>query len=151
MFNLSYSHYVWSLLCNDCRHEALSSLLNKLCTQYYDISPLEFDQKRSVNPDYIKKLEINKSWYLAQIREKCNNKETAQLLTRLDYEELCNFLRNATFSKVVFKECLRLGLELKNGSEELALITATVTCLLEEVTRVCEKNPDEVGVVKNGV
>ncbi|XP_008191527.2 huntingtin [Tribolium castaneum] len=118
------------------KNEALSSLLNKLCTQYYDISPLEFDQKRSVNPDYIKKLAIDKNWYLAQIREKCNSKETAQLLTRLDYEELCNFLRNADFSKVVFKECLRLGLD-RNKTVE-PLITATVTCLSEEVTTVCD-------------
>jgi hypothetical protein len=123
----------------------LSSLLNKLCTQYYDISPLEFDQKRSVNPDYIKKLQINENWYLAQIRGKCNNKETAQLLCRLNYEELSRFMRNGDFYKGIFKECIQLGLNCTKRDKaevESPLIKASVECLLDEVRKICDRVPE---------
>ncbi|XP_063922689.1 huntingtin isoform X2 [Zophobas morio] len=122
------------------KHEALSSLLNKLCTQYYDISPLEFDQKRCVNPGYIKKLQINKTWFLSQLRKKCTNKETVQLLSRLSYEELISFLKSGDFCKVLFKECLRLGLN-SVGTSESPLIRASVECLLDEVKKICDRIP----------
>ena len=124
----------------------MSSLLNKLCTQYYDISPLEFDQKRCVNPGYIKKLQINKTWFLSQLRKKCTNKETVQLLSRLSYEELISFLKSGDFCKVLFKECLRLGLN-SVGTSESPLIRASVECLLDEVKKICDRIPQPHQVV----
>ncbi|RZC38340.1 huntingtin-like [Asbolus verrucosus] len=133
------------------KHEGLSSLLNRLCTQYYEVNPLELDQKRCVNPDYIKQLQINKSWYLSQIRGKCNSKETAQLLSCLNYEELKIFMENEDFNRAVFKECFRLGwcaIKKNQLEEEPPLIKASVECLLKEVADICERIPQPHQVYK---
>lgn len=116
------------------------SLLNKLSTQFYDLSPLELDQRRSVNPDYIKKLHINKSWYLSQIATKCRTTfcgvEMAELLSRLDYDELITIMSHRDFNPLLLKDCIDFGLNVisrDNLTEEPVLLKASVVCLLKIV------------------
>lgn len=118
------------------RHETLVSLLNKLSTQFYDLSPLELDQRRSVNPEYIKKLHINKTWYLSQITTKCRTNfcgnELAELLSRLDYEELTLIMSHRDFNPLLLKNCIEYAMDLIKDDEPV-LLKASVFCLLKIV------------------
>lgn len=122
------------------RHETLVSLLNKLSTQFYDLSPLELDQRRSVNPEYIKKLNINKTWYHLQITTKCrtatSGKEIAELLSHLEYEELIEIMSHRDFNSLLLKDCIEWGCgEIKRDDlkVEPRLLKASVECLLKHV------------------
>lgn len=116
------------------------SLLNKLSTQFYDLSPLELDQRRSVNPEYIKKLQINKTWYQLQVTTKCRSAnrgtEIAELLSHLDYEELLSIMLHRDFNPLLFKDCIEWGCgEIRKNElqEEPVLLKASIHCLLKIV------------------
>lgn len=116
------------------------SLLNKLATYFYDHSPLELDQRRTVNPEYIKKLTINKSWYLSQVKSRCrtacSSGVAASLLADLEYDELVGIMSQRDFDKTVLKECILWGvreIKMKRLGEEPALLKAAICCLLKEV------------------
>ncbi|KAJ8959892.1 hypothetical protein NQ318_011628 [Aromia moschata] len=130
------------------KHETLVSLLNKLSVQYYDLSPLEFDQRRVVNPEYIKRLKINKKWYLSQIQAKYGDasvrSETAELLNHLEYNEIISFMSSSDFNKLCLQDCLRLGvkyMEQHQLKEEPPIIKASVDCLLKDVTSIANRIP----------
>lgn len=113
--------------------------MNRLCTCFYDITPLEFAEKQ-VNPDHIKHLEINRTWYLSQINNKCVSKDTVQLLSALSYEELVDFMKNKNFVKNLYREIMRLGLAEK--SRDIPLIKASVHCLLLDAEQITNQVPE---------
>lgn len=122
------------------RHETLISLLNKLSTQFYDLSPVELDQRRSVNPDYIKKLHINKTWYQSQISTKCRSAsggaEIAELLRHLEYDELMAVMSHRDFNPLLLKDCIEWAcaeIRREGLQEEPVLLKASVECLLKIV------------------
>lgn len=124
------------------RHETLISLLNKLSTYFYDHSPIELDQRRTVNPEYIKKLSINRAWYLSQVKARCRygceGMDAAKLLSKLEYEELTGLMSQKDFDKLVLKDCILWGLNqirIHGLVEEPSLVKAAVHCLLKEVSR----------------
>nr|CAH7759250.1 unnamed protein product [Callosobruchus chinensis] len=125
------------------RHETLVSLLNKLSVQHYNLNPIEFEQRRTVNPDHIKTLKINKKWYLSQIQSRYDDvnvaKETAELLSRLEYNEMISFMSSSSFNKSCLKDCLRLGLQLNGKEVESDIAKASVDCLVKDVTSVVSR------------
>ncbi|XP_018571399.1 huntingtin [Anoplophora glabripennis] len=130
------------------KHETLISLLNKLSMQYYDLSPLEFAQRRVVNPEYIKRLKINKKWYLSQIQGRYSEanigRETAKLLSHLEYNEIISFMSSSDFNKVCLQDCIKLGLkyfEQHNAKEEPAILKACSDCLLKDITSIVTRIP----------
>nr|CAI5834822.1 unnamed protein product [Callosobruchus analis] len=132
------------------RHETLVSLLNKLSVQHYDLNPIEFEQRRTVNPAHIKTLKINKKWYLSQIQARYDDvnvaKETAELLSRLEYNEMISFMSSSSFNKSCLKDCMMLGLQMNGKDEESDIAKASVDCLVKDVTSVVSRitHPQQV-------
>lgn len=120
----------------------MASLLNKLCTQYYDLSPLEFDQRRTVNPEYVKRLQVNKNWYLMQLRTRCIKdvkvgRECSELISRLDYDEIKDLMFSDDFNKAILTNCLQLGLDMCNDH----LIRASTECLIRQIVLINSQLP----------
>lgn len=130
------------------RHEALVSLLNKLSSQFYDLSPIEFDQRRVVNPADIKQLNVDKKWFLTQIQGRYSESrlgmETAELLNKLEYSEVLSFMSSADFNKMCIKDCILLSLRdfnIKKLSQEPDLLKASTDCLLKDITGIISRLP----------
>lgn len=130
------------------------SLLNKLSMQYYDLSPLEFVQRRIVNPEYIKRLKINKKWYLSQIQGRYSEtnigRETAELLSHLEYNEIISFLSSSDFNKLCLQDCIKLGLKQHTFKEEPTILKACAHCLLKDITSIITRipTPHQVSEIK---
>ncbi|XP_043476526.1 huntingtin [Leptopilina heterotoma] len=96
------------------KYGGLVSLLNKLGEQYYDLSPLMLDQCRSFNPSTIKNIQIDRNWFLSQVKIRCcysnsGFSESAQLLSNLNYEECVSIFSSKDFSIKILKECIKIG------------------------------------------
>lgn len=154
--SLSLFRYASSKIFN-FRYETLVSLLNKLSAQYYDLSPIELQQRRIVNAEYVKKLKINKKWYLSQIQSRYDNvsvgRETAELLKELEYNEMISFMSSSGFNKFSLKYCFRLGLSQfhHNKFHNSDLIRASVDCLLKDITCIVSRitQTHQVGYLSN--
>lgn len=116
--------------------------------QYYDLSPLEFAQRRIVNPEYIKRLKINKKWYLSQIQGRYSEanigRETAELLSHLEYNEIISFMSSSEFNKLCLQDCIKLGLkyfEQHTMKEGPAILKACADCLLKDITSIVNRIP----------
>ncbi|KDR16213.1 huntingtin [Zootermopsis nevadensis] len=99
------------------KHSGLLSLLNKLGAQYYNIPPLELDPGQTFDPSDIRSVTINRAWFLAQVTARCchcnqSGAETAQLLSKLEYEEIVSILSCKEFNSLNLKDCLKLGTQL---------------------------------------
>ncbi|KAF5303786.1 hypothetical protein FQR65_LT08121 [Abscondita terminalis] len=137
------------------KHETLVGLLNRLATQYYDISPLEFDQTHNVNPEYIKNLSINKSWYVSQVKSKCRcikvQPEIAQLLFNLSYDDLINVMSNKDFNKSILRHSIVWSLKVireKSLLDQPDLLKASINCLIKSVVDVGNLMPKSHQVYK---
>lgn len=134
----------------------MTSLLNKLATQYYDLSPLEFDQRRTVNPEYVKKLQINKAWYLSQVKSRCRSgdqgPEIAQLLSLLESGDLAEVLRMKDFHPPILQECILWCIE-QGSSADTALFKSTVEVVLMGVRelRALFPKPHQVSTYCNNI
>lgn len=117
------------------------NLLNRLGSKCYDLSPIEFDQRRNLNPENIKNIVINKAWYLSQIKSQCtqlNNsgKESAELLNKLEYEDMLTIMSNIDFNHSILKDCIILvKRDAGNGSsdQESPLLRATIVTVLNHI------------------
>ncbi|KAG5319910.1 HD protein, partial [Acromyrmex heyeri] len=147
------------------KHGGLVSLLNKLAVQYYDLSPLELDQCRPFNPSTVKSIQLDRNWFLSQVRLRCchasasnNPMELAQLLKDLDFDDCLNILSCKEFNLKILKHCVILGARLtvekcqklefgKAQSEKdfyfdaSPLYVAAKQCLLEHIHYICDLVP----------
>lgn len=147
------------------KHGGLVSLLNKLAVQYYDLSPLELDQCRPFNPSTVKSIQLDRNWFLSQVRLRCchasagnNPMELAQLLQDLDFDDCLNILSCKEFNLKILKHCIILGarlsvercqkLEFGQAQSEKdfhfdasPLYVAAKQCLLEHIHYICELVP----------
>nr|XP_033329487.1 huntingtin [Megalopta genalis] len=147
------------------KHGPLISLLNKLGVQYYDLSPLELDQCRPFNPSTVKSIQLDRGWFLSQVKLRCCNSyagyspsEAAQLLKDLDFDDCLDILSCKEFNISILKPCIVLGtrttiekcqrLELNAAQnrkevdfEASPLYKAAKQCLLEHVRRVTDLMP----------
>lgn len=134
------------------RHETVVSLINKLCTKFYDISPLELNQNRVLKPQNIKQLKIDKAWYENQIKNHLSDtslrKEMAQLLNKLtDYNDLIHFLNRPEFHKSGLLECLKFGVRPfeythVENTQLPVIVRASIDCILEDIESIAAKLPD---------
>ncbi|XP_032690213.1 huntingtin isoform X2 [Odontomachus brunneus] len=147
------------------KHGGLISLLNKLAVQYYDLSPLELDQCRPFNPSTVKNIQLDRNWFLSQVKLRCchasagnNPIELAQLLKDLDFDDCLSILSCKEFNLKILKHCIILGARLsvercqklefgKAQSEKdfnfdaSPLYVAAKQCLLEHIRYICELMP----------
>ncbi|XP_071871538.1 huntingtin isoform X2 [Bombus fervidus] len=101
------------------KHGGLVSLLNKFGVQYYDLSPLELDQCRPFNPSTVKSIQLDRNWFLSQVKLRCcsssashNLSEAAQLLRVLDFEDCLGILSSKEFNISILKPCIILGVRI---------------------------------------
>ncbi|XP_047352945.1 huntingtin isoform X1 [Vespa velutina] len=147
------------------KHGALVNLLNKLGVHFYDLSPFEPDLCRSFNPSIVKTIQLDRDWFLSQIKLRCchqnttyNTHESAQLLSNLNFEDCLSIISSKEFDIIILKDCITLGvrltiencqkLELRkihntkiHNFEASPLYTAAKQCLLEHVRNVTELMP----------
>lgn len=125
------------------RHEALVSLLNKLGTQYFGLKPVEFEQRRVLDPNDIRKLKIDRKWYLGQIQHRFSDRsvrtETTQLLDCLEYNEIFCFMNTNHFNKSNLKDCLKFGISSFNGDKESALLRSSIECVFKQVRTIANR------------
>lgn len=101
------------------KYGGLVSLLNKLGTQHYDLSPLQLDQCRPLNPSSVKSIQLDRNWFLFQIKLRCcyssasgGYSEAAQLLSNLNFEECSGIFSCQEFNPKILKECIKWGVRL---------------------------------------
>ncbi|XP_022909585.2 huntingtin [Onthophagus taurus] len=128
------------------RNEGLLSVLNKLATQFYNLPPLELNQRKCVNPDFIRKMEVNKTWYLNEIKNKCRDvmecNQIAELLKILDYNDVIGVMAEKNFNKMILKDVFKK----ENKKDELDLLKAAVDVLFGELNQfilLSPKNNDD--------
>ncbi|XP_048514714.1 huntingtin isoform X2 [Athalia rosae] len=99
------------------KHGALVSLLNKLGTQHYDLSPLELEHRRPFNPATIRNIQLDQSWFYLQTKLRCchpdgkyNLLESAELLENLGFEDCAELMTSNEFNAKILRECIKLGL-----------------------------------------
>lgn len=125
------------------KHETLVSLLNRLGSKCYDLSPIEFDQRRNPNPENIKNININKAWFISQVKSHCyqtkySDKESAELINKLDYEDILCIMSNIDFNSCILKDCLELVQRevQENGKNDPPLLKATVVTLMKNISSI---------------
>lgn len=101
------------------KHGGLVSLLKKLGVQHYDLSPLELDQRRPFNPSTVKSIQLDRNWFLSQVKLRCCNRtgssspsEAAQLLKNLNFEDCFGILSSKEFNIAILKPCIILGVRM---------------------------------------
>lgn len=99
------------------KHSGLVTLLNKLGTKHYDLSPLELEQRRPFNPSSVKSIKLDSSWFSLQTKLRCchpNNKysflESAELLGNLNFGDCLEIMNCNEFNAKILKECIELGM-----------------------------------------
>ncbi|XP_066585967.1 huntingtin isoform X2 [Prorops nasuta] len=99
------------------KHATLVNLLNKLGAQLYDFRPLELEQSRPFAPLTVRNIEINREWFLDQIKQRCccpgstySFGESAQLLSVLDFDDCLSILSCQRFNVNILQECIKLGI-----------------------------------------
>lgn len=122
--------------------------MNKLCTQFYDLTPIECKQNKAINPNHLKAIDINKNWYISQIKFNCYNvnagKEISELLMQLEYEDLESLMNSDEFNVHLLKECLKLAKNPMNGSyltEESHFFKASVNYLMKQIKNMMKQLP----------
>jgi huntingtin len=51
------------------KYGALVGLLNKLATSHYELEPLELDNSKPFNPAEVKKIPLDRGWFLTQVNK----------------------------------------------------------------------------------
>ncbi|XP_045472991.1 huntingtin [Harmonia axyridis] len=131
------------------KHETLLGLLGKLAVRFYDHRlPFTF-QKKTVDPETIKNLNINKEWYLSQVKLKLSNvkmgKEVAKMLSMLSYSEQLELIENEHFDGHILKCCIDCGVDIfkdKPSKDIPDVLKASVKYLSKEVDGIVKRIPE---------
>ncbi|XP_063237175.1 huntingtin isoform X2 [Bacillus rossius redtenbacheri] len=100
------------------KHNGLMSLLNKLGSQFYDMPPLEGEERNAnFNVGSIHSISLDKAWFFAQVKHRCCQKDvsgmdSAQMLSKLDYDEILSVFSCENFNISVLEDCLKLATQL---------------------------------------
>lgn len=82
-------------------------------------------------------------------RSACSGAETAELLSKLEYDELVDIMSHSEFDKLILKDCILWGVNIVKRNElreEPCLLKASIHCLLKNVvhTRCLFPKPHQV-------
>ncbi|KAG8267651.1 hypothetical protein J6590_047236, partial [Homalodisca vitripennis] len=133
------------------KHSGLVSLLNKLASTHYNLSPV-CDQGRSVNTANIHTIALDKAWFLTQVRLRCCQADSAQqcsqLLSQLEYADIVCVLRCQQFNNCILQHCFTLGTQLsiqesqtQEGEQLSPLYCAARTALLQHIHHLLSQLP----------
>ena len=110
------------------RHSrTLLGLINRLAVAFYDLSPLESSSSssetgRKFSPSSLAGLELDKTWYLGQVRRSCCGpatappKECARLLSNLGLSDIMVVMTSKDFRPNILEECLVQGISLPDSA-----------------------------------
>ena len=100
-------------------------LVNRLAVAFYDLSPLESSSSsetgRKFSPSSLAGLELDKTWYLGQVRRSCCGpatappKECARLLSNLGLSDIMVVMTSKDFRPNILEECLVHGISLPDS------------------------------------
>jgi huntingtin len=98
------------------RHTKLVTFLNRLAVSFYDLSPIEQSDGRKFNPGSVSGVELDKAWYLAQVKRNCCSgappQECARLLANIGFSDIMLVMTAKDFNVRVLEECLLQGITL---------------------------------------
>ena len=103
------------------RHPRLAGLVNRLAVAFYDLSPVETSEGgRKFNPSSLSGVELDKTWYLQQVKRSCCSggappKECARLLSNLSLSDIMVVMTSKDFKLRILEECLLQGITLPDG------------------------------------
>ena len=101
------------------RHTRLVGLINRLAMTFYDLSPLETSEGRKFNPSSLSAVELDKTWYLQQVKRSCCGSsppaECARLLSNLSLSDIMLVMTSKDFKLKILEECLLQGITLPDG------------------------------------
>ena len=101
------------------RHPRLVGLVNRLAMTFYDLSPLESSEGRKFNPCSLSGVELDKTWYLQQVKRSCCGSsppaECARLLSNLSLSDIMLVMTSKDFKLKILEECLLQGITLPDG------------------------------------
>lgn len=119
-----------------------------MCTQFYDLTPIEFKQNKAVDPQRIRAINIDKGWYLKQLKLKCANavpgKEIAELLMRLNKEDLTKVMKEGEFNMNLLRECMLLANNYMKSSdvmEDRSFFESGSRYLLQRLSTLVQRCP----------
>ncbi|XP_044753476.1 huntingtin isoform X2 [Coccinella septempunctata] len=127
------------------KFESLLGLLGKLGIKFYDFKQPFIAQRRIIDPEIIKDLNIDKEWYLSQLKHKLSNvkmgKEVARMLSMLTYSEQLELIGSEYFDGQILKYCIDCGVEHHQNHqvEEIPdILKASIQHMCKEVNRIVE-------------
>ena len=140
------------------RFGRLSTLLNRVATDFFDLSPMtSIDDARTFNPGSISNVQIDREWLLGQIRVRCchpdnlttkanlkNGQVCAQMLSSLnDFDEILKIMTLNDFSLSVLSSCLEYDSIDKKG-----LFQASKQVLLDHIKTLIKTLPRPFGLFR---
>ena len=98
------------------RHTKLVTLFNRLAVSFYDLSPIEQSDGRKFNPGSVSGVELDRSWYLTQVKRSCCGaappQECARLLANISFSDIMLVMTAKDFNVHILEECLLQGITL---------------------------------------
>ena len=98
------------------RHTKLVTLFNRLAVSFYDLSPIEQGDGRKFNPGSVSGVELDRSWYLTQVKRSCCGaappQECARLLANISFSDIMLVMTAKDFNVRILEECLLQGITL---------------------------------------
>ena len=99
------------------RYGRLVSLLNRLAVSFFDLSPVEMGEGRKFSPGSVCSVELDKVWFLGQVKRFCCSaaaapRECARLLANLRFSDIMLIVTAKDFNLRILEECLVQGIAL---------------------------------------
>nr|CAD7441339.1 unnamed protein product [Timema bartmani] len=113
------AHLSLQAQCSDTAHlhSGLLILLHKLGNQFFNMPAADADKGRAFSPASVRSIQVNKAWFLAHVRHRCCQREysgleSAQMLSKLDYDDIFSLLSCKDFNPGILQDCFKLATEL---------------------------------------
>lgn len=79
--------------------------------QVYDLSPLDLNRSRVIDPQKLKTVQLGEDWFFTQVKERCcqenyPGREMASLLSKLSYDRMVEIMYCKKFNVHLLKDCL---------------------------------------------
>nr|CAD7264749.1 unnamed protein product [Timema shepardi] len=99
------------------KHSGLLILLHKLGNQFFNMAAADADKSRAFSPASVRSIQVNKAWFLAHVRHRCCQREysgleSAQMLSKLDYDDILSVLSCKDFNPGILQDCFKLATQL---------------------------------------
>ncbi|XP_041985171.1 huntingtin-like [Aricia agestis] len=98
------------------RYPTLVVEINALASTVFDLSPLDLNQDRAINPHYIHTTNVDGQWLVNQIKSRCCQKDDtskhyylACSLAKLSSEDITTIMSCPEFDRQILKSCFQIS------------------------------------------